>query len=149
MSPFHTSEKTVHPRNIEVMLPARYVDNRVGFIAELESLSLRPDKIAKIIINERTGTIVMGSEVRIGSVAISQGGVTVKVGTDYYVSQPNPLTLGGQTTVIPITTVDVKEKKPESVILPDGATVDEVVRGLRTVGVSARDIISILQAIKD
>ncbi len=140
--------KALDGRNIEVMLPARYVDNRVGFIAELESLSLRPDKIAKIIINERTGTIVMGSEVRIGSVAISQGGVTVKVGTDYYVSQPNPLTLGGQTTVIPITTVDVKEKKPESVILPDGATVDEVVRGLRTVGVSARDIISILQAIK-
>ena len=140
--------KALDGRNIEVMLPARYVDNRVGFIAELESLSLRPDKIAKIIINERTGTIVMGSEVRIGSVAISQGGVTVKVGTDYYVSQPNPLTLGGQTTVVPITTVDIKEKKPESVILPDGATVDEIVRGLRTVGVSARDIISILQAIK-
>ncbi|CAN5416025.1 flagellar basal body P-ring protein FlgI [soil metagenome] len=140
--------KALDGRNIEVMLPARYTDNHVGFIAELESLSLKPDKIAKIVINERTGTIVMGREVKIASVAISQGGVTVKVGTDYDVSQPNPLTVGGQTTVIPITTVDVKEKKPESVILPDGATVDEVVRGLRTVGVSARDIISILQAIK-
>ncbi|MFM9904744.1 MAG: flagellar basal body P-ring protein FlgI [Pyrinomonadaceae bacterium] len=135
-------------RNIEVMLPAKYFDDRVGFIAELESLSLKPDKIAKIIINERTGTIIMGSEVRIASVAISQGGVSVSVGTEYGVSQPNPLTLGGQTTVVPSTTVNVKEKKIESVILPDGATVDEVVRGLRTVGVSARDIISILQAIK-
>ncbi|MEQ1646141.1 MAG: flagellar basal body P-ring protein FlgI, partial [Pyrinomonadaceae bacterium] len=73
--------KALDGRNIEVILPASYVDNRVGFIAELESLSLRPDKIAKIIINERTGTIVMGSEVRIASVAISQGGVSVKVGT--------------------------------------------------------------------
>ena len=135
-------------RNIEVIIPDVYGTNRVRFIAELESLSLRPDKIAKIIINERTGTIVMGSEVKIASVAISQGGVTVKVGTEYDVSQPNPLSPGGQTFVVPNTTIDIKEKKPESVILPDGATVDEVVRGLRSVGVSARDIISILQAIK-
>ena len=140
--------KALDGRNIEVTLPAAYTDDRVGFIAELENLSLKPDKIAKIVINERTGTIVMGSEVKIASVAISQGGVSVTVGTDYDVSQPNPLTLGGQTAVIPTTTVNVKEKKIESVILPDGATVDEVVRGLRTVGVSARDIISILQAIK-
>lgn len=134
-------------RNIEVTLPDKYAHDQVGFIAELESLSLKPDKIAKIIINERTGTIVMGSEVRIASVAISQGGVTVTVGTDYDVSQPNPITIG-QTAVIPTTTVNVNDKKVESVVLPDGATVDEVVRGLRTVGVSARDIISILQAIK-
>ncbi|MBS1792353.1 MAG: flagellar basal body P-ring protein FlgI [Acidobacteria bacterium] len=135
-------------RNIEVNLPAKFIDNRVGFIAELESLRLVPEKIAKIVINERTGTIVMGREVRIAAVSISQGGVTVKIGTEYEVSQPNPLTKDGQTTVIPSTTVDVKEKKAESIILPDGATVDEVVRGLRTLGVSARDVISILQAIK-
>ena len=134
-------------RNIDVIVPDSYSSNRVRFIAELESLTLRPDKIAKIIINERTGTIVMGSEVKIASVAISQGGVTVKVGTEYDVSQPNPLS-PGRTFVIPNTSIDIKEKKPESVILPDGATVDEVVRGLRSVGVSARDIISILQAIK-
>lgn len=140
--------KALDGRNVEVTLPAKYADNRVGFIAELESLSLRPDKIAKIIINERTGTIVMGSEVRIASVAISQGGVTVRIGTQYDVVQPEPFSPRGQTAVIPTTTVEVKEKKPASVILPDGATVDEVVRGLRTVGVSARDIISILQAIK-
>ncbi len=135
-------------RNIEVIVPDSYISNHVRFIAELESLSLRPDKIAKIVINERTGTIVMGSEVKIASVAISQGGVTVKVGTEYDVSQPNPLSPGGQTFVVPNTSIEIKDKKPESVILPDGATVDEVVRGLRSVGVSARDIISILQAIK-
>jgi len=142
------TSRALDGRNIEVIVPDVYANRRVAFIAELESLSLRPDKIAKIIINERTGTIVMGSEVRIASVAISQGGVTVKVGTEFDVSQPNPLSPGGQTLVVPNTTVDVKERKPESVVLPDGATVDEVVRGLRAVGVSARDIISILQAIK-
>lgn len=140
--------KALDGRNLDVSLPAAFADNRVGFIAELESLKLTPDKISKIVINERTGTIVMGSEVRIASVAISQGGVTVRIGTEYDVIQPAPLSPKGETTVVPSTTVEVKEKPPESVVLRDGATVDEVVRGLRTVGVSARDIISILQAIK-
>ena len=140
--------KALDGRSVEVFLPASFSDNRVGFIAELESLSITPDKIAKIIINERTGTIVMGSEVRIASVAISQGGVTVRIGTEYDVIQPGPLSPKGETAVIPSTTVDIHEKAPASVVLADGSTVDEVVRGLRTVGVSARDIISILQAIK-
>lgn len=140
--------KALDGRNVEVNLPAKYADNRVGFIAELENLRLTPEKIAKIVINERTGTIVMGSEVRIAAVSISQGGVTVRVGTQYEVVQPNPLSKNGETVVVPTTTVEVKEKKIESVVLPDGATVEEVVRGLRTLGVSARDIISILQAIK-
>ncbi|MCC7308208.1 MAG: flagellar basal body P-ring protein FlgI [Acidobacteria bacterium] len=142
------TSKALDGRNLNVFLPASYTDNRVAFIAELESLKLTPDKIAKIIINERTGTIVMGSEVRIASVAISQGGVTVRIGTEYDVFQPGPLSPKGETAVVPSTTVEVKEKPPESIVLRDGATVDEVVRGLRTVGVSSRDIISILQAIK-
>lgn len=142
------TSKALDGRNIEVIIPDVYSNKRVAFIAELESLSLRPDKIAKIVINERTGTIVMGSEVKIASVAIAQGGVSVKVGTEYDVSQPNPLSPGGRTFVVPNTSIEVKDKKPESVVLPDGATVDELVRGLRAVGVSARDIISILQAIK-
>ena len=135
-------------RNIEVSLPVKYSDNRVSFIAELENIKLTPEKIAKIIINERTGTIIMGREVRIGAVAISQGGVTIRVGTEYDVFQPNSFTKGGDAVVVPQKSVEIKEKKPESVVLPDGATVDEVVRGLRALGVSARDIISILQAIK-
>ena len=140
--------KALDGRNVEVYLPASYTDNHVGFIAELENLRLTPEKIAKIIINERTGTIIMGNEVRIASVGISQGGVTIRIGTEYDVYQPAPLTKVKENEVIPKTTVEVKEDKPASVILPDGATVDEVVRGLRSLGVSARDIISILQAIK-
>ncbi|HEV7644465.1 MAG TPA: flagellar basal body P-ring protein FlgI [Pyrinomonadaceae bacterium] len=142
------TSKAADGRNIEVSLPTSYTDNRVGFIAELENLRVNPEKIAKIIINERTGTIIMGREVRIGAVAISQGGVTIRIGTEYDVYQPAPLTNQKETAVVPRTSVEVKEKTPESVVLPDGATVDEVVRGLRTLGVSARDIISILQAIK-
>lgn len=140
--------KALDGRSVEVRLPANFFENRVGFIAELENLRLSPEKIAKIIINERNGTIVMGREVRIAAVAISQGGVTIRVGTDYEVYQPEPLTNVQENTVVPTKTVDIEEKKPASVILKDGATVDEVVRGLRSLGVSARDIISILQAIK-
>lgn len=140
--------KALDGRNVDVSVPASFSDNHVGFIAELENLRLTPEKIAKIIINERTGTIIMGREVRIGAVAISQGGVTVRIGTEYEISQPSVLSKTGTTQVVPQTTVDVKEKKAESVILPDGATIDEVVRGLRALGVSARDVISILQAIK-
>ncbi len=140
--------KALDGRNVDVNIPAAFNDNYVGFIAEMENLRLTPENIAKIIINERTGTIIMGREVRLASVAISQGGVTVRIGTEYEVSQPSILSKTGETAVVPQTTVKVEEKKAESVILPDGATIDEVVRGLRSLGVSARDIISILQAIK-
>ncbi|MFN7927441.1 MAG: flagellar basal body P-ring protein FlgI [Blastocatellia bacterium] len=135
-------------RSITVQVPRKYLDDNVGFIAELETVRLQTDVVAKVVINERTGTIIMGSNVRLSSVAISQGGVTVRIGTEYDVSQPNILSKTGDTKVVPRVTVDVKEKKPESLILPDGATVEEVVRGLRAVGATARDIISILQAIK-
>jgi flagellar P-ring protein FlgI len=140
--------RALDSRNVEVRVPASYASDPVGFIAELETLRLKSDAVAKVIINERTGTIVMGRDVRLSSVAISQGGVTVRIGTEYEVSQPAPFAKQGETVTVPRTTVEVKERKPNSVVLPDGATVEEVVRGLRSVGVSARDIISILQAIK-
>jgi flagellar P-ring protein FlgI len=140
--------RAIDGRNIAVSLPKDWHDDTVGFIAELETLRLQTDAVARIIINERTGTIVMGRDVRVSKVAISQGGVTIRIGTEYEVSQPAALSKTGETVTVPRTTVDVKERKPESVVLPDGASVDEVVRGLRAVGVSARDIISILQAIK-
>jgi flagellar P-ring protein precursor FlgI len=140
--------RAVDGRNVEIKIPAAFHDDTVGFIAELEVLRLQTDVVAKIIINERTGTIIMGRDVRVSSVAISQGGVTVRIGTEYDVSQPGVLAKSGETVTTPRVTVEVTERKPSSVVLPDGATVDEVVRGLRAVGVSARDIISILQAIK-
>jgi flagellar P-ring protein precursor FlgI len=140
--------RAIDSRNVEIRVPNSYGDDSVSFIAELESLKLATDVKAKVIINERTGTIIMGRDVRLSSVAISQGGVTVRIGTEYDVSQPSALNRTGETVVTPRVNVEVKERKPDSVVLPDGATVEEVVRGLRSVGVSARDIISILQAIK-
>lgn len=142
------TSRALDARNVHITIPAAYSNDRVSFIAELESLKLQTDAVAKVIINERTGTIIMGRDVRLASVAISQGGVTVRIGTEYQVSQPSVLSRTGETVAVPNTTVEVNERKPESIVLPDGATVDEVVRGLRAVGVSARDIISILQAIK-
>jgi len=140
--------RAIDSRNVEIRVPKSYGEDSVSFIAELETLKLATDVKAKVIINERTGTIVMGRDVRLSSVAISQGGVTVRIGTEYDVSQPSALNRTGETVVTPRVNVEVQERKPDSVVLPDGATVEEVVRGLRSVGVSARDIISILQAIK-
>lgn len=140
--------RAIDGRNVAVQLPFQWKDNRVGFIAELESLKVQPDGIARVIINERTGTIVMGHQVRLSAVAISQGGVTVRIGTEYDVSQPEPLSSQGNTVVTPRTTVSVEERKARSVVLPDGATIEEVIRGLRAVGVTTNNIISILQAIK-
>lgn len=134
-------------RNVTVYIPAEWRPNVVGFISKLEGLRLEVDNVAKVVINERTGTIVMGRNVRLSSVAISQGGVTVQINSESEVSQPNPLS-SGNTTVTPKTTVKVDEKKANSIILSDGATIDEVVRGLRAVGVTTSNIISILQAIK-
>jgi flagellar P-ring protein FlgI len=135
-------------RNVSVRVPDEARDDRVGFVAELETLRLQTDAVAKVVINERTGTIVMGRDVRVSAVAVSQGGVTIRVGTEFEVSQPSVLSRSGETVTVPRTSVEVEERRPESVVLPEGASVDEVVRGLRAVGVSARDVISILQAIK-
>jgi flagellar P-ring protein precursor FlgI len=140
--------RSLDGRNIVVKVPTKYLDDNVSFISDLETVRVQTDVVAKVVINERTGTIIMGSNVRLSSVAISQGGVTVKIGTEFDVSQPSILSRTGETAVTPKVEVKVKERKPESVILPDGATVEEVVRGLRAVGATARDIISILQAIK-
>jgi len=140
--------RAVDGRNVDVNVPPDWTDDVVGFLARLESLKLQTDAVAKVVINERTGTIIIGRNVKIASVAISQGGVVVRVGTEYDVSQPEALSDKGQTVVTPRTNVSVEERTAKSVIFPDGASIDEVVRGLRAVGVTTSSIISILQAIK-
>ena len=142
------SAHAVDGRNVDVIVPQEWREDVVGFIARLESLKLRTDMVARVVINERTGTIVIGRDVRISSVAISQGGVTVRVGTELEVSQPGPFSEKGTTVTVPRTTVAVEERKAKSLVLPDGASIEEVVRGLRAVGVTTSGIISILQAVK-
>ena len=142
------SARAVDGRNIEINIPPAWQDDTVGFIARLESLKLQTDAVAKVVINERTGTIVMGRNVSLSAVAITQGGVTVRIGTEFEVSQPSPLSNTGETVTVPRTSVSVEERRAKSVVLPDGASIEEVIRALRAVGVTTNGIISILQAIK-
>jgi flagellar P-ring protein precursor FlgI len=134
-------------RTVRIALLPEHRANIVELMAQIENVKFQTDMVARVVVNERTGTIVIGKHVRISSVSVSQGGFAVRIGTDFEVSQPPPLS-SGQTTVVPQQTVEVTEKAPGSVTLPEGATIEEVVRGLRAVGATARDIINILQAIK-
>jgi len=136
-----------NPALVAVVLPPEYQKNSTEFMAELESLSIEPDRSTKIVVNERTGTIIMGKDVHIAPVAIMQGNLTVEIQTNFNVSQPNPLS-AGTTTVTPATNVGIKQELARNVLLKQGATVEELVRALTAIGSSPRDIISILQNLK-
>jgi flagellar P-ring protein FlgI len=131
---------------VSVLIPAKYSSNATQFIAELEALTVQTDRPARVVVNERSGTIVMGKEVRVSPVAIMHGNLNVEIQTDYNVSQPNELT-AGNTVVTPQVTVGVKEEKARNVVLKEGATVEELVRALASIGSTPRDIIAILQSL--
>ena len=133
--------------SIRVSLPDGYTGDVVGLIAQIESIEVTTDTVAKVIVNERTGTVVIGGSVRITPVAVSHGALTVEVNTDLDVYQPEPLS-GGTTVVAQQKNVEVKEQKNSLVRLKDASTIDELVRALNTLKVTPRDLISILQAIK-
>ena len=101
----------------------------------------------RVVVNERTGTIVLGKDVRIHPVAILHGNLNVEIQTTYSVSQPNPLSQG-TTEVVPQTTVTAKEEKARNVVLKQGATVEELVRALAAIGSTPRDVIAILQNLR-
>ena len=128
-----------------VDVPPSYSTRTVEFISEMESLNVDADRPAKIVVNERTGTIVMGKDVKITPVAIMHGALSVEIRTRVEVSQPMPLS-GGQTTVVPQTTVAAQDQKAKSLVLQKGATVEELVRALQAIGSTPRDVLAILQA---
>jgi len=132
---------------ITVVLPAEYAQRSTEFVAEMERLTIEPDNEAVIVVNERTGTIVMGKNVQIAPVAIMQGNLSVEIQTKFEVSQPNALS-SGTTQVVPQTNVAVKQQAARNIMLKEGATVEELVRGLTAIGSTPRDIISILQNLK-
>lgn len=137
-------------------------ENAPQTIMAVENLMVAPDAVARVVIDEKSGTIVMGANVRIAQVAISQGGLTVRVRENYNVSQPGPVSLGGDTTVIadgsisiggttvivPETEIDITEKDASFTILDGDVSLQELVNGLNAIGVGARQTIAILQAIK-
>jgi flagellar P-ring protein FlgI len=132
---------------VSVTIPADYAARPTEFVAALESLTVDADRASRIVVNERTGTIVLGRDVRIAPAAILHGNLSVEIQTTYAVSQPNPLAQG-TTEVIPQTTVTAKEEKARSVVLKDGATVEELVRALAAIGSTPRDVIAILQNLR-
>ncbi len=130
-----------------VQYPATFISRFVEFIGELENVVVEADRPARIVVDERTGTIVMGKEVRIAPVAILHGSLTVQIQTTANVSQPAPFS-SGQTTVTPEVAVNAKEEKAKNIVLEQGASVEELVRALMAIGSTPRDIIAILQSLK-
>lgn len=136
-----------NPGRIDISIPAYYKNNVVGFVSGLENLPVMPDTVAKVIVNERTGTIVMGGNVSVDEVAITQGGLTLHVQKNTNVSQPDPLSYGTTVTARNVK-VSAKDDKSSSIVLPATTNVSDIVGALNAVGATPRDIISILQAIK-
>lgn len=132
---------------ISVSTPAEWRDRVPAFIASVEELKVDVDMPARIVVNERTGTIVIGKDVRIAPVAILHGNLSVEVQTQLVVSQPGPLS-NGTTAVVPQQNVTAKDEPARNVVLKEGATVEELVRALTAIGSSARDIIAILQNLR-
>ncbi len=132
---------------VQVLIPASYKNRTSTFIAALETLTVTTDRAARVVINERTGTIVIGGDVFIAPTSILHGALNVEVQTEYQVSQPGGFSKG-ETQVVPQITINVGEEKAKSIPLPDGATVDELVRALTAIGATPRDIIAILQGLK-
>ncbi len=143
-SPVAVSEDS---RTVLVDVPLPFQNRVVDFIAQLESIEVPVDTPARIVINERTGTVVMGENVRISTVAVSHGGLSVMIKEEQPVSQPAPFG-AGETVVTKEKELQVEEKPSHLMVLPKGVSLGEVVKALNAVGVTPRDLIAILQAIK-
>jgi flagellar P-ring protein precursor FlgI len=138
---------SVDPGTIKITLPDAHKKNLVNFIASIEHLDIQPDIRAKIILSERTGTVVMGENVRISSVAIAHGNLSVQIKETKNVSQPAPFA-SGRTVVTPESQVNIKEEDNKLIIIPHKTSLGDVVRALNAVGVSPRDLITVFQAIR-
>jgi flagellar P-ring protein precursor FlgI len=132
---------------VAIDLPPSFSHRPVEFVAALENITVEADRLAKVVVNERTGTIVMGKDVHIAPVAVMHGALTVEIQTSYVVSQPAPLA-SGSTEIVPQVGVGVKQDKARNVVLKQGATVEELVRALSAIGSTPRDIVAILQNLK-
>jgi flagellar P-ring protein precursor FlgI len=139
------SATATDPRTVVLMTGHRDI---ARLLTDIEQLRVEPDQAARVIIEEASGTIVMGANVRVSTVAIAQGNLTIRVTETPQVSQPNPLARG-ETVVVPRTNIEVDDQRERRMgILPRSVTLEELVRGLNSLGVGPRDLIAILQSIK-
>jgi flagellar P-ring protein FlgI len=142
------SAEPTDPSTVHLQIPVKYRGNMIQLLTEVEQLRVEPDQTAKIVIDERSGIIVMGKDVRVSTVAVAQGNLTVTISEQPQVSQPNPLS-NGETRVVPRTGVKVDTGDGNKLALVrEGVTLRELVDGLNALGIGPRDLISILQAIK-
>ena len=134
---------------MQLSVPSGYKGNVVSLLTDIEQLPVQPDQVARVVIDEASGIIVMGEKVQISTVAIAQGNLTIRITETPQVSQPGPFSTGGTTAVVPRTDIQVDENKDKKLaLLKSGVTLQELVNGLNSLGIGPRDLISILQAIK-
>lgn len=138
--------KAVDPATIQMSIPPRFQNNIVPLMASLENLDISPDSRARVVVDEKTGTVVLGGNVRLTRVAVAHGNLQIVVSETPQVSQPGPFSQG-QTVVTPQTGLKVKEQN-NRLMLMEGATLQELVDGLNSVGATPRDLISILRTLK-
>jgi flagellar P-ring protein precursor FlgI len=137
----------IDPSTVQLSIPAEFKGNVVAFLTEIEQLQVDPDLAAKIVIDERSGIIVMGRDVRVATVAVAQGNLTVTISESPQVSQPNAFSRG-RTVVTPRSSVGVTEDGKKFAVVKDGVSLQQLVDGLNGLGIGPRDLIGILQAIK-
>jgi flagellar P-ring protein FlgI len=145
---FPNSAEALDSTTIRVKVPDGLEDHAVDFLARLEAIEVTPDTTARVIINERTGTIVATSKIRISACAVSHGELTISIASTLDVSQPNPLSKNGVTAITPRTDTAVNEAKGRLIPLEEMPTIEKVAAGLNAIGVTPRDMMSIFQAMK-
>ncbi|MBW2436245.1 MAG: flagellar basal body P-ring protein FlgI [Desulfobacterales bacterium] len=140
--------RTENAGSIRVTVPENYLGNTVQFVTMIESLGVTPDMVSKVVVNERTGTVIMGENVRIATIAIAHGNLSIQINESQEVSQPLPFSRGGETVVTPESEILVQEGKNPIFLVESGVSIGEVVKALNALGVSPRDLIAIFQALK-
>jgi flagellar P-ring protein precursor FlgI len=140
--------QTENAGSIQVSVPENYLGNTVQFVTMIESLGVTPDMVSKVVVNERTGTVIMGENVRISTIAIAHGNLSIQIDESQNVSQPLPFSRGGRTVVTPESDIVVQEGKNPIFLVESGVSIGELVKALNALGVSPRDLIAIFQALK-
>jgi flagellar P-ring protein precursor FlgI len=140
--------QTENAGSIRVTVPQNYAGNTVQFVTMIERLGVTPDMVSKVVVNERTGTVIMGENVRISTIAIAHGNLSIQINESQDVSQPLPFSRGGETVVTPESEIVVQEGKNPIFLVESGVSIGEVVKALNALGVSPRDLIAIFQALK-
>lgn len=144
-----TAARSLDPATVRVSVPARYNGDTVALMTDIEQLRIRADQQARVVIDEASGIIVMGENVRISTVAIAQGNLTIRITETPQVSQPNAFSNTGDTEVVDRTDIQIDEDADNRLaVVPAGVSLQELVNGLNALGIGPRDMISILQAIK-